>query len=270
MPDIIAPRDNNQVPGLVAADSASASTPLVLYGDAATHALHVFIAGSTTGGDDINIAQVNGATVNVGTGAAGATGTLRVVTATDSTIGTVTTVSTVTAVTTVSTLTTLTGGGVASGATDSGNPIKVGGVYNSTAPTLTTGQRGDIQLDSRGDTQINSATLISGEDQTNNVMRVEGQFSGTQCTADTQVKASAGFLHSVTIQSTDAVPTAGTIIIYDNTAESGTIVCSINVIATATTGVESAYTLIFDRIMTTGIYCGFTTTNDVSVQLTWR
>lgn len=47
-----------------------------------------------------NIAQVNGATVNVGTGAAG-TGTQRVTTSTDSTIGTVTTVSTVTAVTTI-------------------------------------------------------------------------------------------------------------------------------------------------------------------------
>src|ERR1051326_8548002 len=41
-------------------------------------------------------------------------------------------------------------GGVASGATDAGNPVKVGGVYNSTLPTLTTGQRGDLQLDSKG------------------------------------------------------------------------------------------------------------------------
>lgn len=43
-----------------------------------------------------------------------------------------------------------TGGNVASGATDSGNPVKVGGVYNSTKPTLTNGQRGDAQLDLRG------------------------------------------------------------------------------------------------------------------------
>lgn len=41
-------------------------------------------------------------------------------------------------------------GTVASGATDSGNPVKVGGVYNSTKPTLTNGQRGDMQLDTRG------------------------------------------------------------------------------------------------------------------------
>lgn len=42
-------------------------------------------------------------------------------------------------------------GPVASGATDSGNPVKVGGVYNSTLPTFTTGQRADWQLTSRGE-----------------------------------------------------------------------------------------------------------------------
>lgn len=41
-------------------------------------------------------------------------------------------------------------GNAASAATDSGNPIKVGGKYNSTQPTFTDGQRGDIQLSSRG------------------------------------------------------------------------------------------------------------------------
>lgn len=39
-------------------------------------------------------------------------------------------------------------GNVASGVADSGNPVKVGGVFNTVLPTLTTGQRGDIQLDS--------------------------------------------------------------------------------------------------------------------------
>lgn len=42
------------------------------------------------------------------------------------------------------------GGAVASGATDTGNPVKIGGVYNSTKPTLTNGQRGDAQLTTRG------------------------------------------------------------------------------------------------------------------------
>ena len=39
-------------------------------------------------------------------------------------------------------------GNVASGATDSGNPVKVGGVFRTTKPTLTDGQRGDVQLTS--------------------------------------------------------------------------------------------------------------------------
>lgn len=42
------------------------------------------------------------------------------------------------------------GGTVASGATDSGNPVKVGGVYHTSLPTLTDGQRGDLQIDANG------------------------------------------------------------------------------------------------------------------------
>lgn len=52
------------------------------------------------------------------------------------------------------------GGNVASGAADSGNPAKTGGKYNLTRPTFTDGQRGDTQLDSRG----NTGTAIYGAD----------------------------------------------------------------------------------------------------------
>jgi hypothetical protein len=45
-------------------------------------------------------------------------------------------------------------GNVASGATDSGAPVKVGGVYNSTLPTLTNGQRGDLQVGTRGSLNV--------------------------------------------------------------------------------------------------------------------
>lgn len=41
-------------------------------------------------------------------------------------------------------------GNIASGATDSGNPVKIGGVHNTTLPTLTNGQRGDVQMTTRG------------------------------------------------------------------------------------------------------------------------
>lgn len=51
------------------------------------------------------------------------------------------------------------GGAVASGATDSGNPIKVGGVFIATPPTLTTGQRGTLQLDANQNLKVN---MVSG------------------------------------------------------------------------------------------------------------
>lgn len=41
-------------------------------------------------------------------------------------------------------------GNVASASADSGNPVKIGGVYNSADIALTNGQRGDIQLDDLG------------------------------------------------------------------------------------------------------------------------
>jgi hypothetical protein len=41
-------------------------------------------------------------------------------------------------------------GDVAGGGADSGSPVKVGGVFNSTLPTYTTGQRAELQIDSRG------------------------------------------------------------------------------------------------------------------------
>lgn len=42
-------------------------------------------------------------------------------------------------------------GNVASGATDTGNPVKVGGRYTATLPTFTDGQRGDLQITNRGE-----------------------------------------------------------------------------------------------------------------------
>lgn len=41
-------------------------------------------------------------------------------------------------------------GNIDSAATDSGAPVKVGGVYRTTLPVLTNGQRGDLQLGSDG------------------------------------------------------------------------------------------------------------------------
>lgn len=45
-------------------------------------------------------------------------------------------------------------GSVASGASDSGNPVKGGGVFNTTQPTVTTGQRVDQQMTNRGEALV--------------------------------------------------------------------------------------------------------------------
>jgi hypothetical protein len=53
-------------------------------------------------------------------------------------------------------------GTVVSGAADSGNPVKVGGVFNTTAPTLDSGDRGDIQLDSRANLKVSLQGTTGG------------------------------------------------------------------------------------------------------------
>ncbi len=87
-------------------------------------------------------------------------------------------------------------GNAAAGATDSGNPIKVGGVYRASAPTVSDGQRTDLLTDSHGNCQIAMATrldttndavntrLISGTygDASNNTLTIQtaiGQFNTT-------------------------------------------------------------------------------------------
>lgn len=50
-------------------------------------------------------------------------------------------------------------GNVASGVADSGNPVKVGGVFNTTPATIATGQRADVQLTPRG--SLRSALVLN-------------------------------------------------------------------------------------------------------------
>lgn len=113
-------------------------------------------------------------------------------------------------------------GNSASGATDSGNPVKVAGVFNTTLPTLTNGQRGDMQLDSRAELIVTQGTLIEGENQTIHRMTIADYFSPTRITAaaTNTVKSGAGVLAGIY---NEAV-LVGTITIYDNVAASGTII----------------------------------------------
>lgn len=83
---------------LVSPCVADTTSPGVCPAVTATNPLPVSATITPSGTQDTNLKQVNGATVNVGAGAAG-TGTQRVTTSTDSTIGTVTAVTTLSTVT---------------------------------------------------------------------------------------------------------------------------------------------------------------------------
>lgn len=144
--------------------------------------------------------------------------------------------------------------------------IPTGGVYNSTAPTVTDGDGVVSQADVSGNIKVALGTQIAGEDLTNDVLKIEHRYSYSYCTADTAVKTGAGFLHALTISPTDAAATAGTIIVYDNTAESGNIIFSYTVPAAALVPVS----VILDVSFTTGLYVGFTTTADVGVTVSYR
>lgn len=114
---------------------------------------------------------------------------------------------------------------------------------------------------------VSLSTLIAGEDLTNNVLKTEQRFSYSPvAAADVQVKGSAGFLHTVTFSCNDAAPTAGSIIIYDSLSETGTQVFN----HTFTTTPFVPFTITLDCVMGTGIYIGFTTTNDVNVSCSYR
>lgn len=85
-------------------------------------------------------------------------------------------------------------------------------------------------------------------------------------TADTLIKTGTGFLKTLAFAETDAAPTAGTIIVYDNTAESGTIIYS----ETFTTTPFRGYVVELNVPFTTGLYIGFTTTADVGVTVSYK
>lgn len=71
-------------------------------------------------------------------------------------------------------------GNAASGATDVGNPVKVGGVFNTTAPTLTNGQRGDLQLDSNGNLKtVDTIGVISAANSSTTPLGSSAVFTGT-------------------------------------------------------------------------------------------
>lgn len=113
-----------------------------------------------------------------------------------------------------------------------------------------------------------TTTLLAGEDQTNGVMKVEMQMTPKFCTADCQVKASAGFVESITCGGTDAAAQAGGVItLYDNTAASGSTYWNYS---PAAVNVQP-FTNSLKHIMATGIYLDFpASTTDIWCSVSYR
>lgn len=141
------------------------------------------------------------------------------------------------------------------------------GVYQASPDTITTGDAAAIGIDVNRNSKVVEQYAPGFEDNTIGVAKVEQRYSySAVAVADVQVKASAGFLHALTFSCNDAAPTAGSIIVYDNTAESGTQVFN----HTFTTTPFMPFTLPINVVMATGIYIGFTTVADVNVTPSYR
>jgi hypothetical protein len=134
-------------------------------------------------------------------------------------------------------------------------------------PVYMTTHTGAVASDDTLDAvKVTLASTLAGEDVSIDVLKTEHRFSFLQVTADTAVKSAPGFLHTLTFAQTDAAPTAGTIVVYDNTAESGTKIFEWNL----TTTVFMPFTVTIDASFATGLYVGFTTTADVQVTVSYR
>ena len=109
--------------------------------------------------------------------------------------------------------------------------------------------------------------LISGEDQTNNVMKTESQFSYCVDDADIVCKSAAGFLHAVTCWPEDGTATAGRVQIRDATAAgAGTVVWQDEFAAAEHTPSGA----VLNVVMATGIVIDFDTTADVFCTVSYR
>ncbi len=115
------------------------------------------------------------------------------------------------------------------------------------------------QEDSNGYGMVTVGTKIAGEDLTNDVLKVNQVFNDTYISTATTtvVKTGAGLLHTIVV----CGGTAGTVIIYDNTAGSGTILASFD-----STNALATYT--FDCSFATGLT--IVTAAATKVVVNWR
>lgn len=143
--------------------------------------------------------------------------------------------------------------------------VMPGRVATST-PTLGNNENHPLSMTTSGAVRVHHDETFAGEDVVNDIQKVEQRFAPINVAADTLVKSGPGLLHTLTFAQTDAAPTAGSIIVYDNTAESGAKIFEWNL----TTTVFMPFTVTLDVAFSIGLYVGFTTTADVAVTVSYR
>ena len=82
---------------------------------------------------------------------------------------------------------------------------------------------------------------------------LERGWDPVHVTADTQVKAGKGILHSVVV---NGLTTLGDLTLYDSLTETGTVIAVIHLDTTASVSVQPI-TLLYDAKFATGLYAGF-------------
>ncbi len=160
-------------------------------------------------------------------------------------------------------------GGAANGAADNGNPVKTGGVFNTTPPVLDSGDRGDTQMDVSGNTKSTLGTLLAGEDLTNNLLAIQQRpiaastysklrFQNLGANITLNVKATPGNVFAIQCHNT----TAGTLyFLLHNTAttSSGAPLYGVQVPPTSTVIVGEDFFGSAGMHFSTGIAFGMST-----------
>ena len=100
--------------------------------------------------------------------------------------------------------------------------VSINATYNSTTTTISDGGSAGFNLDVSGNLKTTLATAISGEDLTNDVLKVESRYTYQALTSlvTLNVKSGSGFLHSVSIGGYSGP----TIEIYDSLTATGTLI----------------------------------------------
>lgn len=125
----------------------------------------------------------------------------------------------------------------------------VRGIYKSSQSNITAGEYNDLLLDRKGNLSV-----------------IPPRYTKTvPVVADAAIVTGPGVLHTLIVNTQDGTPVAGSFIVYDNTAASGTILYQEG----NGTGTFRGYSILLDCAFTNGIYVDFFTTTDVQVAVTY-